>query len=262
MTTVVKLGGNALIASANAHELISSLASDLLHLAAAGERVIVVHGGGPHINEVLEAYGASSVFLDGLRVTDELTMKAVTMGLSLVNTELCAGLSSGGIAALGMSGAIQGLLTSSPKGPQWGRVGVTPKVNAGLLEHFLSLGYVPVVSPLAVDSHGDFLNCNADAVAGAIAASMSASTLVLLSDVDQIRRDVNDPSTALLVVSVGEVRSLIESGAITGGMIPKIEAAVTAVEAGAARVIIANGSRSHGLRDAISGTVPQTEVVA
>jgi acetylglutamate kinase len=135
-------------------------------------------------------------------------------------------------------------------------------VNASLLEHFSSLGYVPVVSPLAVDSHGDFLNCNADAVAGAIAASTNAHTLVLLSDVDQIRRDVNDPSTALLAVSVGEVRSLIESGAITGGMIPKIEAAVTAVEAGAARVIIANGSRSHGLRDAISGTVPHTEVVA
>lgn len=261
MSVVAKLGGHALDDLTPEAATLGALAEDLAALGRAGERVALVHGGGPQIEALLRALGVESVFVDGLRVTDDETMGYVAMALAAVNAALVAGLVAHGVAAVGLTGLDAGLLVSRPLGPAWGRAGDTPVVTARALEAQWAAGLVPVVSPIAADEGGRLLNCNADTAAGALAGALGAD-LVLLSDVDQLRTDPEDPATSLARVSATEVAALLASGAAREGMRPKVRAALDALAGGAGRVVLANGRRPHALASALAREGHHTEVVA
>ncbi len=258
---VVKLGGHALDSLQPTSPLLTALASDLLELRAEGAHVVIVHGGGPQITDLLEATGRVTQIHEGLRITDEETMEYVAMALSRVNLHLVAALVHSGLACLGLSGVDNGLLRAEPIGPPWGRVGAAPKVDGELIVNVWRDGLTPIVNPLALDAAGELVNCNGDVAAGALAAALDAELLVLLSDVDQLRADPSAPASALDVVSGEDVRRLIDSGAAREGMRPKMLAALDALEGGARSVLLANGTRAHALRDGLARSIPTTEVV-
>jgi len=258
---VVKLGGHALDDLSPRSAVLVELAQDIEALRDAGVDVVVVHGGGPQIAALLDEVGLESRFHEGLRVTDLATMRYVAMALDEVNARVTAALNRAGLASVGLRGADATLLESSPLGDAWGRAGSSPKVRTEIVHVLWSSGLTPVVSPVAVDGHGELLNCNADTVAGALAGALAARTLVLLSDVDQLRADPDDDTSALSSASGALVRALVESGAARDGMRPKMVAALDALDGGAERVVLANGTRSHALRCALGGDGPTTEVV-
>jgi acetylglutamate kinase len=259
---VVKVGGHALESLTVGSRGLVDLAGDLHVLAEQGSSVVVVHGGGPQIADLVDRVGVPSRFVDGLRVTDEATMPLVAMALSLVNVRIVAALNHAGVPAVGLSGADTGLLRAASLGPEWGRVGATPCVRTGLLEGLWSLGFTPVLSPIAVDAEGELLNVNADAVAGAVAGGADADALVLLSDVAQVRADPDDEASSMARLTRAQAESMLDSGQARDGMRPKLRAALEALAGGARQVIVADGTRSHALRDALSGDVPVTRVVA
>ena len=258
---VVKLGGHALDSLEPGSEVLVALAQDVASLTSGDAHVAIVHGGGPQIQSLLDAVGRESLFHEGLRVTDADTMEFVAMGLSQVNLHLVAALNAGGLASVGLSGVDRSTLRATALGEPWGRAGASPKVDADLIHLLWQHGLTPVISPLAVDESGELVNCNADSAAGAIAGALDATALVLLSDVDQLRRDALDESSALARVTGEEVRHLIDEGAVKDGMRPKMIAALDALVGGARRVLVANGTRPHALRDVLAGTAKQTEVV-
>ncbi len=261
MSVVVKLGGHALDDLAPDGPTLTGLAEDVAALGRAGEHVALVHGGGPQIAALLSALGLESVFIDGLRVTDEATLGYVVMALASVNAALVSGLVAHGVAAVGLSGVDAGLLRSRALGSPWGRAGDTPVVSVAVLEAQWVAGLVPVVSPIAADASGRLLNCNADTVAGALAGALGTE-LVLLSDVDQLRTNPEDAATSLARVSATEVAALLASGAAREGMRPKVRAALDALAGGAGRVVLANGRRPHALASALAREGRHTEVVA
>jgi len=260
-TFVVKLGGHALDSTAPTSPVLTQLAEDCAALQGQRHQVVVVHGGGPQIAELLAEVGLESVFEQGLRVTDDDTMRFVTMALQEVNVRIVAALSHAGVKAIGLCGADASVLRADALGAPWFRAGKNPVVDASLLELLCAANYTPVVSPVAVDLEGGLLNCNADTAAGAIAGALGA-TLLLLSDIDQLRSDPDDASSALATVSAATVKELIATGAAREGMRPKMTAALDALSGGALQIIMANGTRPHALRDALLGTIPTTEVLA
>lgn len=260
MTLVVKVGGHALDDLSSSSAVLADLAADVAQLKQTGERVVVVHGGGPQIAELLSLAGLESRFEDGLRVTDDETMRYVAMALAEVNLRVVAALNHSGLAAVGLSGADATLLSSTSLGEPWRRAGGPPRVRVELIEALTASGYVPVVCSVAVDENGELLNCNADAAAGALAGALDAERLVLLSDVDQIRADANDPASSLARLTGDELSGLIDSGAAREGMRPKALAALAALEGGARSVTLANGARAHALAGALGGEIPTTEV--
>jgi acetylglutamate kinase len=259
---VVKLGGHALDSLEPGSDVLVALAQDVALLLRDDTNVVIVHGGGPQIQSLLDAVGLPSRFHDGLRITDEATMEYVAMGLSQVNVHLVAALNAAGLTSVGLSGADRSTLRASALGEPWGRAGAAPKVDVDVVQLLWGHGVTPVVSPLAVDEFGALINCNADSVAGALAGALDAAALVLLSDVDQLRSDALDESTALARVNGDDVQRLIDEDAIKEGMRPKMVAALDAIHGGAHRVLVANGTRPHALRDTLAGTMKSTEVVA
>jgi acetylglutamate kinase len=259
---VVKLGGHALDSLEAGSEVLIALAQDVAALRRDGAHVLVVHGGGPQIHSLLDSVGLVSRFHDGLRVTDDATMEYVAMGLSQVNVHVVAALNAAGLASVGLSGVDHSTLRASALGEPWGRAGAAPKVDVDLVQLLWGHGLTPVISPLAVDETGNLVNCNADSVAGALAGALDAVALVLLSDVDQLRRDALDASSALERVTGEDVQRLIDEGAIKEGMRPKMTAALDAIHGGAHRVLVGNGTTPHALRDVLAGTIKSTEVVA
>jgi acetylglutamate kinase len=259
---VVKVGGHALDSLVADAPVLADLARDVASMRSDGTDVVVAHGGGPQIAELLVRLGREPRFHEGLRVTDEDTLPAVAMALSLVNLQIVAAFTRAGVPAAGLSGADDGLLTSVPLGAAWGRVGGPPTVRTGILTTLWSRGITPIVYPIALDADGALLNVNADTVAGALASALDADALVLLSDVDHVRTDPEDPSSAVTRLTGDEARSMLQSGRAREGMRPKLLAALDALEGGAGAVTMSNGSRPHALRDALSGTAAVTEVVA
>lgn len=256
---VVKVGGHALDRLDAASPVLEGLAADVRSIRDTTS-VVIVHGGGPQIASLLERVGLVSQFLDGLRVTDSETMEYVAMALGLVNQRVTAALVRAGLDAVGLSGVDGALVKATARGGRLGRVARDIRVDAQLATDLLERGWTPVVGPVASDAAGELLNCNADTVAGTIAAALNADALVLLSDVDQLRGDRDDPASALTSVSGADVRSMMVEGSIRDGMIPKMQAALDAVDAGAARVVLANGTRPHALLGVLNGTIPSTEV--
>lgn len=258
---VVKLGGHALDSLDPRSPVLLDLAQDVERLRAGGTDVVVVHGGGPQIAELLSNVGLESRFQDGLRITNTLTMSYVAMALSRVNLLISAALNQAGLICVGLSGADAKVFSATSLGEPWDRAAGTPKVRSDILTTLWASGVTPVVSSIAVDDDGQLINCNADAAAGALASALDASALVLLSDIDQLRSDPDDSTTGLTRATSERVRQLIDSGAAREGMRPKMLAALDALEGGAQRILMANGTRAHALRDVLNGTVPTTEVV-
>lgn len=259
---VVKVGGHALDDLDVTSPVLRSLAADLDALVTEGYEVVVVHGGGPQIAELLDHVGLPSLFHEGMRITSTATMHYVAMALSSVNLALVSALTQAGLACVGLCGVDGELLSGTSLGAPWDRAGTVAKVTPGILEAQWRGGFLPVVSPVIADATGRLLNCNADLVAGALAGALGANSLVLLSDVDQLRADPDDAGSALTHVSATRVREMIASGAIRDGMRPKMTAALDALSAGAQRVVLANGLRSHAVRDVVHSQIPTTEVVA
>jgi acetylglutamate kinase len=259
-TLVVKLGGHTLDSLAPNAQVLVDLASDVATLRSTGTDVVIVHGGGPQISQLLATVGVESRFHEGLRVTDPTTMEYVAMALSQVNLHVVAALNQAGLQSIGLSGADGSVLRSTALGNPWDRAGTAPKVQADVIETLLRDGFTVVLSPIALDADGELLNCNADTVAGALAGALGASSLVLLSDIDQLRADLDDADSALTSVTSAEVKDMIDSGAVRDGMRPKMIAALDALDGGAERIVMANGTRAHALRDALTGSIPTTEV--
>jgi len=259
---VVKLGGHALDDLGPESAVLGALARDVADLRARGVHVALVHGGGPQIAALLDEAGVASTFHEGLRVTDERAMPYVAMALGLVNLHVVAALNHAGVSAVGLTGADDSSVLAEAIGGDWGRVGTAPTVGTTLIERLWEVGVTPVLSPVALDAAGRLVNVNADTTAGALAAAVGADSLVLLSDVDQLRRDADDPDSAIESLTRDDAESLLAEGAAREGMRPKLRAALDAVAAGAVRVILANGSRPHALRDVLAGDAPTTQVFA
>jgi acetylglutamate kinase len=189
-------------------------------------------------------------------------MEYVAMALGIVNVRLVAALNYAGLSSIGLSGADDSMFRATALGAPWGRAGASPKVDATIIATLWANGLTPVVSSVAVDESGELVNCNADSAAGALAAAIDATALILLSDVDQLRADPLDDRSALSSVTGSDVRRLIDEGAARDGMRPKMMAALDALEGGAQRVVLANGTAAHALRRALDGSMATTEVLA
>jgi acetylglutamate kinase len=243
-TVVVKLGGNAMVDASLARQF----AEDVVLMHSVGIHVVVVHGGGPQIGELLGRLGIESEFRDGLRVTDAATLDVARMVLEgKVNSEIVAAINVHGPFAIGLSGGDAGFIRARPRDPDLGFVGDITAVNPHIVERLLAEEFIPVVSTIGSDASGQAYNINADTAATAVAQAMRAEKLVFLTDVDGLLADVNDPSSLINRISVSELRSMIGSGTLRGGMLPKAHACIDAVEGGVRSVHMINGTIPHVL---------------
>lgn len=245
-TIVVKYGGNAMINE----ELKDAVMTDLVLLSLVGFRVVLVHGGGPEISDMLKKIGKESKFVNGLRYTDKETMDIVTMVLAgKVNKDLVEYLQLKGGRALGLCGLDGGMIRAEKleEGADLGFVGEIQSVDVTPINDALEKGYIPVIATLGAGQDGTTYNINADTAAARIAAALGAEKLILLTDIRGLLRDKNDEETLIPIVNVSEVPSLIRQGIISGGMIPKIECCVEAVRRGVNRAHIIDGRISHSI---------------
>jgi acetylglutamate kinase len=239
---VVKFGGNAMVDPA----LADSFAVDMVLLHAVGIRPVVVHGGGPQIGELLARLGIETEFKDGLRVTDADTLDVARMVLvGKVNRDIVGAINTHGPLAVGLSGEDAGLITSVARDPELGFVGDVESVNPTILHRLLAEELIPVVSTIGGSAEGQAYNINADTVAGALAAALHAEKVIYLTDVAGLLQDVERPDTLIRAATVAELRRKIADGILTGGMIPKIEAAVSAVERGVPAAHLLDGRVEH-----------------
>lgn len=243
-TVVIKYGGNAMINE----ELKDAVMGDVALLTQFGIKVVLVHGGGPEITEMLGKIGKESKFVNGLRVTDKETADVVQMVLAgKVNKNLVSLLQGKGCKAVGICGADGHLIKAEMKDEQLGYVGEITEVNTDVINDLLSMGYVPVVSTTGVDDEGNVYNINADTAAAKIAGELCAESMVSMTDIDGILRDKNDPSTLIPKVYVSEISELVNEGIIKGGMIPKVDCCREAIRRGVKKVFIIDGRVPHSL---------------
>lgn len=244
-TVVVKYGGNAMISD----ELRRAVISDLILLHLVGIRVVVVHGGGPEITEMLRKIGKESRFVDGLRHTDEETMDVVQQVLcGKVNKNLVATLNQTGGRAVGLCGMDAGLFQARMLDEKYGLVGEITAVEPRVVVDSLENGYIPVVSTVAQGTDGPAAyNINADTAAAKLAVALGAEKLLLLTDVRGLLRDPADESTLLPEVRLSQVPGLVKDGVIKGGMLPKVECCVEAVRSGVKNAVVLDGRIPHSL---------------
>jgi len=245
-TVVVKYGGSAMLSD----DLTEKILQDITLLKFVGMKPIVVHGGGGEINKMLGKLEIEPKFVDGLRVTDKDTMDVVQMVLTgNINKSIVSKLNVLGAKAIGLCGKDANLITAkklvSKNGADLGFVGEVTKVNTKLLDLLTSDEYIPVIAPIGTDEKGNTYNINADTVAGEIAAALKAEKLMFLTDIDGIRRDENDPKSLINIISEQEIIALIESGQIAGGMLPKVDGCIKALNSGVSRTHILNGTIEH-----------------
>jgi acetylglutamate kinase len=244
---VVKYGGNAL-AGASDDDALDLFAQDVVLMRQVGMRPVVVHGGGPQISELMSRLGLQPEFRNGLRVTDAGTVGVVQMVLAgQVNPQLVAAINVHGPLAVGVSGGDAGLIRAAPRDPELGFVGDVQAINPTILRRLLDDEFIPVVATVGADERGQPYNINADAVAGAIAEALGAEKLVYLTDIEGLRRVVDDPTSLIRQTTPDELEALIVDGAIAGGMIPKVESCVQAVRSGVRRAHILDGRIPHVL---------------
>ena len=241
---VVKYGGNAMIND----QLKQQVMEAIVLLRLIGVRVVLCHGGGPEITETMRRMGKESVFIDGLRVTDQETVDIVQMVLAgKINKTLVSLLNVKGGSAVGLSGMDGHLITAEQKDERLGYVGRVTKVEVKPILDLLEKGYIPVVSTLGCDRAGHVYNINGDTAAAAIAGALGAKRLIMMTDIAGILRDREDPATLIPRVTVAEARALFDSGVISGGMIPKVECCLDAIEKGVQKVIIMDGRVPHAI---------------
>lgn len=252
-TVVIKYGGRAMVSE----ELERGVITDCILLKLVGIHPVVVHGGGKAIDNMLGRLGKKTGFVRGQRVTDEETMEIVEMVLAgKVNKEIVALINQLGGKGIGLCGKDAGLITArkkvipAPPGEDpvdLGCVGEVERINPDIIETVKNEGYIPVIAPIGVGDDGKSYNINADYVAGAVAAALKANKLVLLTDVEGIFADRSDPGSLLSVITVDEVPDLIARGIIAGGMIPKVECCVHALQNGVGRTHIIDGRTLHSI---------------
>ena len=242
-TIVIKYGGAAMVEEG----LRDAVVDDILLLKLMGANPIIVHGGGPYINEMLGRLEMPVKFENGQRVTDPETMSIVKMTLvGKVNQELVSAINKHGSIAVGLNGADAKIIQADPLDEALGRVGKVKKVDTTLIEDLLKADYIPVIATVGYGEDGDF-NINADTVAGEIAAAVGAQKIVFITDVDGIYKSYPDESTLIGRMALAEAVALAESGTMSSGMIPKINACVTALSAGVKKAHIINGTSPHAL---------------
>jgi len=252
-TVVIKYGGAAMAAA----DLKDAVMQDIALMKYVGMNPVVVHGGGPEVSAMAKKLGIESAFVDGLRVTDAATMEIAQMVLvGKTNREIVTHLGRHGIKAVGLSGQDGGLIKAvkhmhksmkTGESVDLGFVGDVAAVDVDLLHSLTGAGFVPVISPIGIGPDGEPYNINADTVAGEIAAALHAEKLVLLTDVEGVRADKDDPSSLLNRVTAEEIKTWMAKGKIEGGMIPKLQCCLTALEAGVNRVHIIDGRVLHSL---------------
>ena len=241
---VIKYGGNAMINE----ELKQQVMEDIVLLQLIGVKVVLVHGGGPEITDTMARMGKESVFRNGLRVTDRETVDIVQMVLAgKVNKSLVNFLEVKGGNAIGISGMDGQLIQAKMKDEALGYVGTVTKVNPQPILDLLEKGYIPVISTLGCDKQGNIYNINGDTAAAAIAGALGARRLILMTDIDGILRDRNDPESLITMMTIEEARKLEGDGVISGGMIPKVECCISAIEQGVKKVIILDGRVPHAI---------------
>lgn len=241
---VVKYGGNAMTDSV----LKKSVMQDLLLMALVGMKVVLVHGGGPEINDTLKAVGIESKFANGLRVTDEPTMNVVQMVLAgKVNKDLVKHLTELGGKAVGICGIDGHMIKVHQMDPELGMVGEIDEVDTELIETLVGNGYIPVISSLGVDENGVGYNINADTVASKVAGALNSECMVAMTNIDGVLRDKEDPTSLIKVLTDQEVTALKGSGIIAGGMIPKVDCCIDAINEGVKKVFIINGEVPHAI---------------
>lgn len=241
-TIVVKYGGNAMTDDS----LAASFAADIVLLHAVGIKVVVVHGGGPQIGDLLSRLGKQSEFKDGLRVTDAETLDVARMVLvGKVNRDIVASINTHGPLAVGLSGEDAGLIEADARDPELGFVGDVKKVNPAIVESLLAQNLIPVVSTIGADLEGQAYNINADTVAGALAGALGAEKVIYLTDIAGLLRDISDPASLIAQTDNMEIAQLIADGVLSGGMIPKIDACLEALEAGVSAAHLLDGRVAH-----------------
>lgn len=246
-TIVIKYGGNAMYDPTILHTIMQDIAT----LKIVGVNPILVHGGGPDINAQLEKLNIKSEFKNGMRVTDKDTMEVVQMTLAgKINKNIVSSLNTLGVKAVGLCGKDGNMIKVKKKkaegGVDYGFVGEITSVDTTLLTT-LAKDFIPVISTIGVDDKGQSYNINADIAAGFIGGKLGAEKVMFLTDIDGIRSDEQDKNTLLSNISVSEINELLKSGAINGGMIPKVTACTEAIKQGVKSVTVINGTISHSI---------------
>ena len=241
---VVKYGGNAMVNE----KLKDSVMRDIVLLNLIGVKVVLVHGGGPEITDMLKRVGKESQFVDGLRITDRETVDIAQMVLAgKVNKSLVNLIGTKGGNAIGLSGIDGHILQATVKDERLGFVGEITEVNVQPIIDVLEKGYIPVISTVACDKEGNVYNVNADTAAAKIAGKLEAESLISMTDISGVMRDVNDPDSLIPSIKCSETDELIAQGIISGGMIPKIKCCTDAISWGVHRVFIIDGRIPHAI---------------
>ena len=241
---VIKYGGNAMINE----QLKQQVMEDITLLWLIGVKVVLVHGGGPEISETMKKLGKQAQFVNGLRVTDKETVDIVQMVLAgKVNKTLVNLLQMKGGHAVGVSGIDGGIIEAAMKDGALGYVGKITRIRPQPITDLLEKNYIPVVSTVASDRQGNTYNINGDTAAAFIAGALNAERLIMMTDIAGILRDKDDPSTLIPALTVSEARKLFDEGVISGGMIPKVDCCIEAIEKGVKHVVIMDGRVPHSI---------------
>lgn len=241
---VVKYGGNAMINQTLKEQVMEDIV--LLHLI--GVKVVLVHGGGPEISEMMAKLGKKPEFVDGLRVTDKETVDIVQMVLAgKINKSLVNYLEMKGGKAMGVSGMDGRLIEAKMKDKKLGYVGEITNVNIQCVQDLLQNGYIPVISTVGCDEQGNVYNINGDTAAARIAGALNAERLIMMTDIAGILKDKDDPSTLIPEITISQAQTLFEQGVIQGGMIPKVKCCIDAIGHGVKNVIIMDGRIPHSI---------------
>ena len=241
---VIKYGGNAMINE----ELKQQVMEDICLLWLIGVKVVLIHGGGPEISQTMKKLGKEAVFLNGLRVTDKETVDIVQMVLAgKINKSLVNLLQIKGGHAVGLSGIDGGIIEAKMKDERLGYVGEITKIRTQPIVDLLEHNYIPVISTVASDRQGNTYNINGDTAAAYIAGALNAKRLIMMTDIDGILRDKDDPSTLIHKITVSEARGLYDEGVISGGMIPKVDCCIEAISKGVQTVVINDGRVPHSI---------------
>lgn len=241
---VVKYGGNAMIDE----NLKRQVMEDIVLLWLIGVEVVLIHGGGPDINEMMEKLGKAPTFIDGLRVTDAQTVEIVQMVLAgKVNKSLVNLLQTCGGNAVGISGIDGKLIEARMRDEKLGYVGEIEKINPQIITDILAGGYIPVIATVGGDEKGNTYNVNGDTAAAEIAGALDAERLIMLTNVPGIMTDIANPDSLIASVSIEEATQLVDSGVISGGMIPKLQCCINAIAKGVENVVIMDGRIPHAI---------------